>query len=1269
MSMVRRVYVEKKPGFAVQAEELKHEIQSYLGLGDVTGVRVLIRYDVEDLSEDTFEKACRGIFAEPPVDRLYLEEFPKEEGDRVFSVEFLPGQFDQRADSAVQCVQFIREDETPVIHTATTYVIQGSISDEEFAAIRNHCINPVDSREAGEEKPDTLVTRFDEPADVIVFDGFKDMGEEDLKELYDSLGLAMTFKDFLHIQNYFRGEEKRDPSMTEIRVLDTYWSDHCRHTTFSTELTEVSFGEGDYRKPMEDTYRQYLHDHSEIFRGREDKFVCLMDLALMAMRRLKKEGKLEDQEESEEINACSIVVPVEVDGVEEEWLVNFKNETHNHPTEIEPFGGAATCLGGAIRDPLSGRTYVYQAMRVTGAADPTVSMEETMKGKLPQKKLVREAAHGYSSYGNQIGLATGAVKEIYHPDYVAKRMEIGAVLGAAPRRAVIRETSDPGDIIILLGGRTGRDGCGGATGSSKVHTEESIETCGAEVQKGNPPTERKIQRLFRREEVSCLIKKCNDFGAGGVSVAIGELADGLRVDLDQVPKKYAGLDGTEIAISESQERMAVVVDPKDVEAFLGYAREENLEATKVAVVTEEPRLVLVWRGKEIVNLSRAFLDTNGAHQETKVAVDIPNRGDSILGRVEVEDVRAKWLGTLSDLNVCSQKGLVEMFDGSIGAGSVFMPHGGKYQMTETQAMVAKLPVLKGDCDTVTMMSYGFDPYLSSWSPYHGAIYAVTESVAKIVAAGGDYRKIRFTFQEYFRRMTEDPHRWSQPFAALLGAYNAQLGFGLPSIGGKDSMSGTFEEIDVPPTLVSFAVDVAKEKDIITPELKKAGSKLVWVRIDKDEYDVPVYEKVMEQYGKLAEDIKAGRVLSAYVTDRHGVIAAVSKMAFGNGMGVKIEHSMDPRDLFAPAFGEIVAEVADGKVGELAVSYTVIGEVTDEGAFTYGDVTIPLDEAEAAWTGTLEKVFPTTSGGVSELKEDLLAGVQSEEAAGGSLREDGCFEASKVHVCSHKIGQPTVFIPVFPGTNCEFDSARAFERAGAKTVVKVFRNLDAADIIDSVAVFEKAINEAQIIMFPGGFSAGDEPDGSAKFFATAFQNAKLKEAVERLLNERDGLALGICNGFQALIKLGLVPSGKITGQTEDSPTLTYNTIGRHISKMVYTKVVTNKSPWLAGAKLGGVYVNPASHGEGRFVAPQETIRELFANGQVATRYCDPEGNICVGDENWNVNGSYMAIEGITSPDGRVFGKMAHAERRGRSVAVNIYGEQDLKIFESGVKYFR
>ena len=1269
MSSVRRVYVEKKPAFAVQAKDLRHELRKYLGVSGLTGVRVLIRYDVENISDDVFEKACKTVFAEPPVDTLYKESFEMAENARAFSVEFLPGQFDQRADSAVQCVKFLNEEEEPVIRSATTYVIEGEVSDEEFEAIKHHCINPVDSREIGMEKPETLVAKFEEPADVAILDGFQDMPEAELKKRYDSLNLAMTFKDFLHIQNYFKSEEHRDPSMTEIRVLDTYWSDHCRHTTFSTELKNVAFTDGYYREPIEGTYQKYLADRAEIFKGREDKFVCLMDLALMAMRKLKKEGKLDDQEESDEINACSIVVPVEIDGKTEEWLVNFKNETHNHPTEIEPFGGAATCLGGAIRDPLSGRTYVYQAMRVTGAADPTVSVKETLKGKLPQKKLVREAAHGYSSYGNQIGLATGYVKEIYHPDYVAKRMEIGAVMGAAPRKDVKRMTSDPGDIIILLGGRTGRDGIGGATGSSKVHTEASIEVCGAEVQKGNAPTERKIQRMFRRPEVSRLIKKCNDFGAGGVSVAIGELADGLNIYLDKVPKKYAGLDGTEIAISESQERMAVVVDPKDVEEFLKYANEENLEAVEVAVVTESPRLVLIWRDKEIVNISRAFLDTNGAHQETDVKAEIPSQENKYFTKPEVTDVKEKWLSMLADLNCCSQKGLVEMFDSSIGAGSVLMPYGGKYQLTETQAMVAKLPVLEGKTDTVTMMSYGFDPYLSSWSPYHGAIYAVIESVSRIVAGGGDFRKIRFTFQEYFRRMTEDPARWSQPFLALLGAYDAQLGFGLPSIGGKDSMSGTFNEIDVPPTLVSFAVDVASDKTMITPELKKAGNKLVLLKIERDAYDLPDYEKIMDQYHKFFEDVKAGRIVSAYALDGNGLAAAVSKMAFGNHKGVKIDAQVAKEDLFAADFGSIVAEVPADKVAELTIAGVVIGEVEDDAVLSYGDVKVTMEEALTAWKGTLEKVFKTVSGAE---KNDGPApeSIEAQQAAdGGTIDENGCYHAGSVYVCKHKVAKPRVFIPVFPGTNCEYDSTKAFERAGAEVDVKVFKNLTAEDIRDSVNIFAKAIDQAQIIMFPGGFSAGDEPDGSAKFFATAFQNAKMKEAVTRLLEERDGLALGICNGFQALIKLGLVPYGKITGQTPDSPTLTYNTIGRHISKMVYTKVVTNKSPWLAQAELGATYCSPASHGEGRFVASEEWIKKLYENGQIATRYVDADGNVQLNDEEWNVNGSYYAIEGITSPDGRVLGKMAHAERRGDSVAINIFGEQDMKIFESGVAYFK
>ena len=1252
---VKRVFVEKKPEFAVQARELCDEIESYLGIAGVTGVRVLVRYDIENLSEDVYREALGTIFSEPPVDEVFEGDFVHGADDAVFSVEYLPGQFDQRADSAEQCVKLLKETEEPVIKTATTYVISGSLTKEELDAVKAFCINPVDSREASETIPETLVSVFEKPEDVAVFEGFASMDEAALKELYGSLNLAMTFKDFLHIQAYYKNEEKRDPSVTEIRVLDTYWSDHCRHTTFSTELKNVTFTEGDYKKPIEDTYNQYLADHKEIYKGRDDKFVCLMDLAIMGMKKLRAEGKLEDLEVSEEINACSIVVPVEIDGETEEWLVNFKNETHNHPTEIEPFGGAATCLGGAIRDPLSGRTYVYQAMRITGAADPTRPLNETLKGKLPQRKIVTEAAHGYSSYGNQIGLATGFVKELYHPGYVAKRMEIGAVMGAAPRKNVIRETSDPGDIIILLGGRTGRDGIGGATGSSKVHTEASIEVCGAEVQKGNPPTERKIQRMFRRPEVSRLIKKCNDFGAGGVSVAIGELAAGLYIDLDKVPKKYAGLDGTEIAISESQERMAVVVDPKDVDAFLAYAAEENMEAVTVAEVTESPRLTMTWRGKTIVDLSRAFLDTNGAHQEADVTLTVPNREGTPFERKEVGDVKESWMKMLGSLNVCSQKGLVERFDASIGAGTVMMPYGGKFQQSEIQTMVAKLPVLKGKCDAVTMMSYGFDPYLSSWSPYHGAVYAVLSSVAKIAAAGGDYRKIRFTFQEYFQRMTEDPTRWGQPFAALLGAYNAQMGFGLPSIGGKDSMSGTFneedgKEVNVPPTLVSFAVDVASEKTAISPEFKKAGNKIVVFKIEKDAYDLPVYSQITEGYGKLFEDIKAGRIVSAYAVERHGMAEAVSKMAFGNHMGVKIEHNVDPRDFFAPGWGDIVCEVPDGKVGELSISYTLIGEVTDRAAFEYGSVSIPLTEALDTWNAPLENVFPTESG------------VKQEEV------KQEVFKADQIVICNHKIGTPNVFIPVFPGTNCEYDSTKVFERAGANVSAKVFRNLSAEDIRDSVELYRREIEKAQIVMFPGGFSAGDEPEGSAKFFATAFRNEVVKEALMKLLNERDGLILGVCNGFQALIKLGLVPGGTITEQNAGAPTLTYNTIGRHISKMVNLKVVSNKSPWLAEAELGGVYVNPVSHGEGRFVASDEWLKKLFANGQVATQYVDADGNPTM-DEYWNPNGSYMAIEGITSPDGRVYGKMAHSERRGDAVAKNIYGEQDMKIFESGVKYFK
>ena len=1251
MSKVRRVYVEKKPDYAVKAKELHDEIKNYLNI-DAEYVRVLVRYDVENLSDETYRKAINTVFSEPPVDMVYEgDELPMQDTDKVFSVEALPGQFDQRADSAEQCVKLLNEDEDPIIKTATTYILSGNVTDEQLKSVMEYCINPVDSRACGLEIPETLVTEYDEPADVIIFDGFKDMPEDKLKELYESLGLAMTFKDFLHIQNYFKNDEKRDPSMTEIRVLDTYWSDHCRHTTFSTELTDVTFDDGDYKELLEKTFDAYRAEMKEMYKDRDDKFVCLMDIALMGMKQLKAAGKLDDMEVSDEINACSIVVPVEVDGVTEEWLVFFKNETHNHPTEIEPFGGAATCLGGAIRDPLSGRGYVYQAMRVTGAADPTKSLKETLPNKLPQRKIVTTAAHGYSSYGNQIGLATGLVNEIYHPNYVAKRMEIGAVMGAAPRRAVKRLTSDPGDMIILLGGRTGRDGCGGATGSSKAHDSHSLESCGAEVQKGNPPTERKIQRLFRREEVSSLIKKCNDFGAGGVSVAIGELADGLTVDLDKVPKKYAGLDGTELAISESQERMAIVVDPADVDKMLGYAEEENLEAVVVAVVTEDPRLVLKWRGKEIVNIKRAFLDTNGAHQETTVKVNVPSKADNYFDEVkEPADVKKAWLDTLSDLNVCSQKGLVEMFDSSIGASTVTMPYGGKYQLTPTQTMIAKLPVLKGKTDTITMMSYGLDPYLSSWSPYHGSVYAVLTSVAKIAAAGGDVSKIRLTFQEYFKRLGTDPYRWGQPLAALLGAYDVQIGLGLPSIGGKDSMSGTFNDIDVPPTLCSFAVDVSSYKHVVTPELKAAGDVLVRLDVDKDENDIPVYADVLDKYDKLHKAITEDKIEAAYVIGFGGLIEAVSKMAFGNKFGVAIDDGVTKRELVSKDYGSIILEVKPENVDKLGVTVKKIGTVNDSAAFTYGDVTVTVEEAIKAWTTKLEKVFPTKSK------------VPQTEI------NTGLYDAKAVYTSKNKVAKPKVFIPVFPGTNCEYDSAKAFERAGAEVQTVVFRNMTAQGIRDSVDAFAKAISDSQIIMFPGGFSAGDEPDGSGKFIATAFRNAKISEEVMKLLNERDGLALGICNGFQALIKLGLVPYGEIRPQSETSPTLTMNSIGRHQSKIAYTKVVTNKSPWLAQAELGGVYSIPISHGEGRFVASKEWCEKLFANGQVATQYVDLNGNPTM-DEYYNVNGSYYAIEGITSPDGRVLGKMGHSERIGEAVAVNIYGNQDQKIFESGVAYFK
>lgn len=1275
MGKIKRIYVEKKEKFGVKADELREELRNYLAIKGLEKVRILIRYDIENLNEDTFEKAKVTVFSEPPVDILYEETFPKDSKDQVFTVEYLPGQFDQRADSATQCVKLLNENENPTIHVATTYVLSGDISNEDYENIVHYCVNPVDSRVALEEKPDSIQISFEEPKDVEILHGFILMTDEEIRDLYESLNLAMTIQDFFHVKKYFI-EEKRDPAMTEIRVLDTYWSDHCRHTTFLTELKDIDIEDGYYKEPILAAYEQYLSHREEIYKGRKDKYISLMDMATLAMKKLRADGKLQDMEESEEINACSIIVPVEINGEIQEWLILFKNETHNHPTEIEPFGGAATCLGGAIRDPLSGRGYVYQAMRVTGAADPRTSLEDTLKGKLPQRKIVTTAADGYSSYGNQIGLATGLVDEIYHPNYVAKRMEIGAVIGAVPRKNVMRKSSNPGDIIILIGGQTGRDGIGGATGSSKVHTTDSIDECGAEVQKGNPPTERKLQRLFRREEVSRLIKKCNDFGAGGVSVAIGELADGLLIDLDKVPKKYAGLDGTELAISESQERMAVVVDKKDAQKILDYSKEENLEATIVATVTEEPRLVMTWRNKEIVNLSREFLDTNGAHQEANAIVTMPDEKNSFFknsfyntqknndednliqeSKNNYAHVGDKWMEVLKNLNVTSKKGLVEMFDSSIGAGTVTMPYGGKYQLTPIQTMISKLPVLEGNSDTVTMMSYGFDPYLSTWSPFHGATYGILSSVAKIVASGGNFRTIRFTFQEYFKRLHNDKKRWGEPLSALLGAYDAQIKLGLPSIGGKDSMSGTFNDIDVPPTLVSFAVNINKLDYVISPELKKPGNVLIQFDIKKDKYDLPDYEQVTTLYDQIFKLSKDRVIESSYAIGSYGLVEGISKMAFGNKLGVVLDENLEEARLFNPQYGSIIAEIKEEDLSILdkeSISYTYVGKVIKEPYFQYGNNKILIEDALTSWTSTLEDVFPTYT------KKDMTV---INSAIYDIRKQD-----TKVYINKNKIAKPKVFIPVFPGTNCEYDSTKAFENAGAEVEMKIFKNLTGEHIRESIKIYEKAIQKSQVLMFPGGFSAGDEPDGSGKFIATVFRNERIKAAVEDLLNNRDGLILGICNGFQALIKLGLVPFGKITPQEIDSPTLIQNNIGRHISKSVYTKVVSNKSPWLQKATLGGIYAIPASHGEGRFMASEEWINRIEKNGQIATQYVDLKGNPTM-DEDYNPNGSLYAIEGITSPDGRVLGKMAHSERIGKGVAINIYGEQDQMIFESGVEYFR
>ena len=1254
--MVRRVYVEKKPGFRVEAAGLLKDLRSNLGLKDLQDVRILHRYDVENLSEDLYEKAIGRILSEAPVDQVSHETLPEDvKGSTLFAVEYLPGQYDQRSDSAEQCIRLLSAEADPTVACANVYVLTGDLSEEEVEKVKNYCINSVDSREASMGKPETLAVDYGVPDHVDVIDGFISMSEDDLKAMLKNLGLAMSLADLQHTQRYFADEEHRDPTITEIRVLDTYWSDHCRHTTFASVIENVEIEKSALSAPIEAAWKEYLSGKKAL--GREEKPICLMDIALAAMREIKAQGGLADQEKSDEINACSIVIPVDVNGVTEDWLLMFKNETHNHPTEIEPFGGAATCLGGAIRDPLSGRSYVYQAMRITGGADPTAHIRDTIPGKLPQRKIAREAAHGYSSYGNQIGLSTGYVKEIYHPGYVAKHMELGAVMAAAPVKNVKREKAEPGDVIILLGGRTGRDGIGGATGSSKAHTEESITTCGAEVQKGNAPTERKLQRLFRRPEAAHLIKICNDFGAGGVCVAIGELAAGLKVDLDLVPKKYAGLDGTELAISESQERMAVVVEAKDADAFMALADEENLETTKVAVVTEEPRLKLFWRGRAIVDMARSFIDTNGAKSYTKVKVEAPREKAPIslpqraAGAATFADsVRM----IVSDLSVCSQRGLVEMFDSTIGASTVLMPFGGKFQKTPIQTMVAKIPVLYGETKTASTMAYGYDPYVSSWSPFHGASYAVMESVAKTVAAGADWRKIRFTFQEFFERMNEDPARWGKPFAALLGGYEAQMAFGLPSIGGKDSMSGSFNEIDVPPTLVSLAVDTANTDDIMTPELKQAGDILVYLTPGLKDDLTPDYEKAKILYDQVLAGMKAGHIKAAYAITSGGILEAVFKMAIGNGLGADLYGSV--RDLLydAPVYGSLVIETNktsfNGPGGGVA-----IGFVSERPRITLGDKEsqerIMLSEAEEAYNQTLERVYKTQTKEPQETGNVPL------------------FTPEKKHIYTGvRTAKPRVFIPVFPGTNCEYDTGRAFFLAGAEPDVFVLRNLTSADIQESVEEMVRRLNNAQILMLSGGFSAGDEPEGSGKFIATVFSNDRIREATMKLLEERDGLALGICNGFQALIKLGLVPYGKILPLRAEQPTLTYNSVGRHISCMVNTRVTSTLSPWLYGSKAGDIHTIAVSHGEGRFVASREVLEELKKNGQIATQYVDFSGEPSMNIP-YNPNGSMWGVEGITSPDGRVLGKMGHSERIGDNVAKNIYGNKDQKIIENGVAYFK
>ena len=1232
---VFRIYVEKKPEFAVEAQSVMSDVKTALRL-ELTNLRILNRYDADKLSREDFSAAVNTVFSEPAVDVVYDELPALEEGDRIFAVEYLPGQFDQRADSCEQCIQILRQGERCRVKNARVYIVSGALTDEDFDKLKSYIINPVESREASLDTVKTLDTNYDIPTTVEELEGFINLNALGLHAFVDKFGLAMDYDDIKFCQDYFRNEEKRNPTITEIRMIDTYWSDHCRHTTFLTNVENV-----DIKTPyIKDTYDMYLNVREEL--GRTDKPVTLMDIGTLAAKKLKADGLLPDLDESEEINACSVKIKVDIDGQLEDWILMFKNETHNHPTEIEPFGGAATCLGGAIRDPLSGRSYVYQAMRVTGAANPLVPVEDTINGKLPQRKITVGAANGYSSYGNQIGLATGHVAEVYHPGYVAKRMEIGAVLGAAPASNIRREAPVPGDIVVLLGGKTGRDGCGGATGSPKSHTLESLETCGAEVQKGNPPEERKLQRLFRNPDVTKMIKRCNDFGAGGVSVAIGELTDGLVIDLNAVPKKYDGLDGTEIAISESQERMAVVIAPEDVDAFMAEAAKENLEATVVADVVAEPRLKMNWNGNTIVDLSRDFLNSNGAPKFTDIEVEAPAEREA----EEVSDTADSWTELMSNLNVCSQKGLIEKFDSTIGAGTVLMPFGGVYQLSPSQAMAAKIPVLKGETNTCSLMGWGYNPDISEKSPYHGAMLAVIESIAKIVAAGGTYKKCWLTFQEYFERTQNDPKRWGKPMAALLGAFKAQLEMGCGSIGGKDSMSGTFENIDVPPTLVSFAVSTANADKIVSTEFKGAGSEVIMITPEYDENGLPKFDSIKECFDKVEKIISDGRANAIWTNGYGGIAEGIAKMCFGNKIGFEFTSHLSGEELFRPCYGAFIIELN----GAAADGENVIGKTIEDYKILCRDYTVSLDNLQRVWEAKLEPVFPCRIKTTDTTPETYSNANRIQRSA------------------SIKVAQPRVLIPVFPGTNCEYDTARAFERAGAKAETIVIRNLSASAIEESVNVFERAIKQSQIIMLPGGFSGGDEPEGSGKFITAFFRNAKIKDAVHDLLQNRDGLMLGICNGFQALVKLGLVPFGEIIDMADDAPTLTFNTIARHQSMMVTTRIASNKSPWLYGCEVGDIHTIPISHGEGRFVAPDRIIQQMANNGQIATQYVDLDGNPTM-DIRYNPNTSVEAIEGITSPDGRVLGKMGHSERIGSFVGKNVPGSKDQKIFESGVAYFK